>query len=187
METGATGRPGAAPIRGSLHGSRPCCANNMVDVDIVGSSSCRRRFWKCITVISNAEITPIAIWWRFIVTVTTRYTEAVVIVRKGMVLLTKAVLLEEPCARKPACTVLQTSGGSDPFAEFNRALRPAVIARKVSQCSKNARGAQTLAAFTSVVRTLAKTGAESVVAGLLHVFHSAQMPDASAHACHQSR
>ena len=68
-----------------------------------------------------------------------------------------------------------------------RALRPAVIARKVSQCSKNARGAQTFAAFTSVIRTLAKTGAESIVEGLLHVFHSAQMPDASAQACHQSR
>src|SRR2546422_5053599 len=68
-----------------------------------------------------------------------------------------------------------------------RALRPAVIARKVSQCSKNARGAQTFAAFTSVIRTLAKTGAESIVEGLLHVFHSEQMPDASAQACHQSR
>jgi transposase len=68
-----------------------------------------------------------------------------------------------------------------------RALRPAVSARKVSQCSKNARGAQTFAAFTSVVRTLAKTGADSIVEGLLHVFHSAQMPDASAEACHQSR
>ncbi len=68
-----------------------------------------------------------------------------------------------------------------------RALRPAVIARKVSQCSKNARGAQTFAAFTSVVRTLAKTGADSIVEGLLHVFHSAQMPDASAEAYHQSR
>jgi hypothetical protein len=96
--------------------------------------------------------------------------------------MTKADLLEEPCARKPACTVLQTSGGSDPFAEFNRALRPAVIARKVSQCSKNARGAQTFAAFTSVVRTLAKTGAKSIVEGLLHVFRSAQMPGASAEA-----
>jgi hypothetical protein len=63
----------------------------------------------------------------------------------------------------------------------------AVIARKVSPCSKNARGAQTFAAFTSVVRTLAKTGADSVVEGLLHVCHSAQMPDASAEACHQSR
>jgi hypothetical protein len=68
-----------------------------------------------------------------------------------------------------------------------RALRPAVIARKVSQCSKNARGAQTFAAFTSVVRTLARTGTESIVEGLLHIFHSAQMPDASIKACHQSR
>src|SRR5262249_32070510 len=68
-----------------------------------------------------------------------------------------------------------------------RALRPAVIARKVSQCSKNTRGAQTFAAFTSVVRTLAKTGAESIVEGLLHVFRSARMPDASTEACHQSR
>lgn len=68
-----------------------------------------------------------------------------------------------------------------------RALRPAVIARKVSQCSKNARGAQTFAAFTSVVRTLARTGTDSIVEGLLHVFHSAQMPDASAEARHQSR
>jgi hypothetical protein len=68
-----------------------------------------------------------------------------------------------------------------------RALRPAVIARKVSQCSKNAQGAQAFAAFTSVVRTLTKTGADSIVEGLLHVFHSAQMPNASAGACHQSR
>ena len=34
--------------------------------------------------------------------------------------MTKADPHEEPCARKPACTVLQTSGGSDPFAEFNQ-------------------------------------------------------------------
>src|SRR5712692_10240536 len=47
---------------------------------------------------------------------------------------------EEPCAVKVACTVLETSGGSDLLAEFNRALRPAVIARKVSQCSKYTRG-----------------------------------------------
>jgi hypothetical protein len=64
-----------------------------------------------------------------------------------------------------------------------RALRPAVIARKVWQCSKNARGAQTFAAFTSVVRTLDRTGAGSIVDGLLHVFHSAKMPDASTEVC----
>lgn len=64
-----------------------------------------------------------------------------------------------------------------------RALRPAVIARKVSQCSKNARGAQTFAAFTSVVRTLAKTGTGSLVDELLHVFRSAKLLDASAEVC----
>jgi transposase len=68
-----------------------------------------------------------------------------------------------------------------------RALRPAVIARKVSQCSKNTQGAQAVAAFTSVVCTLAGTGTDSILEGLLHVFHSAQMPDASAAGCHQSR
>jgi transposase len=68
-----------------------------------------------------------------------------------------------------------------------RALRPAVIARKVSQCSKNERGAQTFTAFTSVIRTLAKTGTVSLVEGLLHVFHSAQMSDASAEVCPYSR
>ncbi len=41
-----------------------------------------------------------------------------------------------------------------------RALRPAVIARKVSQCSKNARGAAAFAAFQSVIGTLKKSGGE---------------------------
>jgi transposase len=53
-----------------------------------------------------------------------------------------------------------------------RALRPAVIARKVSQCSNNGRGAHAFAAFTSVVRTLAKNGAVSLVDGLYHLFRS---------------
>ena len=120
MGTGATGRHGEATIPGLPLGWRACCTTNTVDVNTVTSSSYQRRFWRSIIAISNAEITPIAIWWRFTVTVTTRYMEAVAIVRNGMVLMTKADLLEEPCARKPACTVLQTSGGSDPFAEFNQ-------------------------------------------------------------------
>jgi hypothetical protein len=53
-----------------------------------------------------------------------------------------------------------------------RALRPAVIARKVSQCSKNNGGAHAFAAFTSVVRTLAKRSATSLVEGLYHLFQS---------------
>jgi transposase len=53
-----------------------------------------------------------------------------------------------------------------------RALRPAVIARKVSQCSKNRRGAHAFAAFTSVVRTLAQSGVASLVEGLYPLFRS---------------
>lgn len=55
-----------------------------------------------------------------------------------------------------------------------RALRPAVIARKVSQCSKNDAGAQAFAAFTSVVRTLGKKGVPSMVEGLYYIFQSAK-------------
>jgi len=77
--------------------------------------------------------------------------EAVVIVRRGMVLMTRADLLEEPCARKPACTVLQTSGGSDPFAEFNRSLRGAVWWRKVSFGTQSERGSRFVASMLTVL------------------------------------
>jgi transposase len=53
-----------------------------------------------------------------------------------------------------------------------RALRPAVIARKVSQCSKNGAGAQAFEAFTSVVQTLAKQGTAYLVEGLSQLFRS---------------
>jgi transposase len=53
-----------------------------------------------------------------------------------------------------------------------RALRPAVIAREVSHCSKNDRGAHAFAAFTSVVRTLAKHSADVLVEGLYHLFRT---------------
>jgi hypothetical protein len=38
-----------------------------------------------------------------------------------------------------------------------RDLRPAVIARKVSHCSRNERGARAFEAFTSVIQTLRRT------------------------------
>ena len=41
-----------------------------------------------------------------------------------------------------------------------RALRPAVIARKVSQCSKTDSGSQACAAFKSVIGTLKKSGGD---------------------------
>jgi hypothetical protein len=58
-----------------------------------------------------------------------------------------------------------------------RALRPAVIARKVSHCSQNDAGAHAFAAFTSVVRTLAKQGMDSLVENLYQLF---RCPDVQA-------
>jgi transposase len=53
-----------------------------------------------------------------------------------------------------------------------RALRPAVIARKVSQCSKNQAGAYAFSAFKSVIQTLVKRGAGSLVEALYALFCS---------------
>lgn len=47
-----------------------------------------------------------------------------------------------------------------------RDLRPAVIARKVSHCSKNERGARAFEAFTSVLQTLRKNVPSSILATL---------------------
>ena len=55
-----------------------------------------------------------------------------------------------------------------------RALRGAVIARKVSHCSKNEDGADAFRAFTSVIRTLARNGGDHpLVDGLCGVFSGA--------------
>src|ERR1035437_5154946 len=54
-----------------------------------------------------------------------------------------------------------------------RALRPAVIARKVSQCSKTQRGAEACAAFTTVIRTIAKKAETSIAQGLHSLLHPA--------------
>ncbi|HZA23257.1 MAG TPA: IS66 family transposase, partial [Dehalococcoidia bacterium] len=62
-----------------------------------------------------------------------------------------------------------------------RMLRPAVIARKVSQCSKTWPGAHAFAAFTSVIQTLLKKGAPSTVvealADLFRAPRSESAPD----------
>ena len=61
-----------------------------------------------------------------------------------------------------------------------RALRGAVIARKVSHCSKNVGGADAFSAFTSVIRTLARNGGDhSPVNGLCGVFSGATVPTPS--------
>jgi len=59
-----------------------------------------------------------------------------------------------------------------------RALRPAVIARQVSQCSKNEAGANAFSAFKSVVQTLVKQGAASVVEALYTLFRSPEVQSA---------
>lgn len=51
---------------------------------------------------------------------------------------------------------LETEGVEPTNNREERKLRPAVIARKVSQCSKNERGAYAFAAFLSVAQTLRK-------------------------------
>jgi hypothetical protein len=53
-----------------------------------------------------------------------------------------------------------------------RALRPAVIARKVSHCSKNAAGAAAHAAFASVCVTLEQRGVGSLVTALAALFRT---------------
>src|SRR5919106_1446421 len=53
-----------------------------------------------------------------------------------------------------------------------RALRPAVIARKVSECSQNEAGAYAFSAFKSVVQTLVERGRGSVVEALVTLFRS---------------
>jgi hypothetical protein len=57
-----------------------------------------------------------------------------------------------------------------------RALRPAVIARKVSQCSKNHRGAEAFAAFVSVIQTATQAGATSSICYLRNLFSTPRHP-----------
>ena len=62
-----------------------------------------------------------------------------------------------------------------PFVEptnnwAERVLRPAVIARKVSPCSKNQNGADAFAAFASVAQTALKNKAVSITAAYRQLF-----------------
>jgi len=53
-----------------------------------------------------------------------------------------------------------------------RTLRPAVIVRKLSHGSKNERGAEAFASFTSVIQTAAKKRGCSIIAALQNLFQS---------------
>lgn len=55
-----------------------------------------------------------------------------------------------------------------------RALRPAVIRRKVSQCSKTERGARTFEAFFSVMQTLQQRSPASLSQALLDLLHTSR-------------
>jgi transposase len=57
-----------------------------------------------------------------------------------------------------------------------RALRPAVIARKVSHCSKNHRGSEAFAAFVSVIQTAVQAGVSSTIGYLRTLFSTSAPP-----------
>lgn len=65
---------------------------------------------------------------------------------------------------------LTTEGVEPTNNRAERILRPAVIARKVSHCSKNPRGAEAFAAFLSVVQTARKQAQKTVSQVLLNLF-----------------
>ena len=72
---------------------------------------------------------------------------------------------------------------SAPFVEptnnrAERMLRPAVIARKVSHCSKNQDGADAFAAFTSLAQTTLKNGATSVTTAFRLLFSASKISSA---------
>ena len=60
-----------------------------------------------------------------------------------------------------------------------RGLRGPIIARKVSHCSKTWEGANSYAAFVTVIRTAVKQGAKSMLDGLYDLFRSAKPHGAS--------
>ena len=59
--------------------------------------------------------------------------------------------------RGPLLRFLFQDGAEATNNRAERDLRPAVIARKVSHCSRNERGARGFEAFTSVIQTLRRT------------------------------
>ena len=84
------------------------------------------------------------------------------------------------CRRAGAVVTCSTSSWPCSDSRAERALRGAVIVRKVSHCSKNVGGADAFSAFTSVIRTLARNGGDhSLVNGLCGVFSGAPVPTPS--------
>lgn len=65
---------------------------------------------------------------------------------------------------------LETEGVEPTNNRAERILRPAVIARKVSHCSKNQLGANAFAAFASIAQTALKNGSASVTSTFRSLF-----------------
>ena len=76
--------------------------------------------------------------------------------------MTRADPLEEPCAGQLACTVLQTSGGSDPFAEFNRTLKLCIRQRKNSLFYATEHSADIASLLTRVRATCRQAGVNAL-------------------------
>jgi hypothetical protein len=70
--------------------------------------------------------------------------------------MTRALSTEEPCAINVARTVLKASGGGDPFAEPNRALRHWVITRRITYGTRTEQGSRAFALLASVIETCRK-------------------------------
>jgi hypothetical protein len=81
--------------------------------------------------------------------------------------------------REQLLRFLHTDGVEPTNNRAERDLRPAVIARKVSQCSKNELGARAFEAFTSVIQTIRKTIPSGVVNALVQIISPARPADST--------
>jgi hypothetical protein len=84
---------------------------------------------------------------------------------------------EEPCAAKVASTVLKTSERGDPLAEFNRALRFAVLWRKRSNGTDSDKGNRWVERSLSLrhtCRQLDQSTYPILVEALTSLFHGRQ-------------
>jgi len=73
---------------------------------------------------------------------------------------------------------LEVEGVEPTNNRAERILRPAVIARKVSQCSKNRKGADAFAAFVSIAQTARKNAQQTVSQAFRLLFASPALVDA---------
>jgi hypothetical protein len=134
-----------------------------------------------ITSRAIEAITGTSTWRRVIVTVMTRDTVDFTNAPSGEVLMTRDRSTEEPCAAKGARTVLETSGRGDPLAEFNRALRFAVLWRKMMQGTYDEKGDRWVERILSVRETCRLRGraAFPVLVEALTCSFNGQQPDTS--------